>query len=176
MENKDLQNLLDSLDEGPLGKRKDYHWDQVMNGTSHLNTPDIQRKSQLNKRKSNGKPVNQYSLKGKFICRYDCIIEAQEKLNKRSNLISEAINGRLNQAHGYIWIEDGKDTPKAIKLAVSKAISKKKRQLGQYTLEGKLVKVHESLAAAYREYGYSIRDYLEGKTKHAYNHKWEYYN
>lgn len=29
MDNKELQNLLDSLDEGPLGKRKEWVWDRI---------------------------------------------------------------------------------------------------------------------------------------------------
>ena len=45
MDNKDIQNLLDSLDEGPLGTRKDWQWDKSLYGTSHLSSKEIREKA-----------------------------------------------------------------------------------------------------------------------------------
>ena len=172
MKQEDLQNLLDSLDEGPIGKRKDWQWDKAIKGTSHLNSKQGKLKSAKGKAK-NRKVINQYNLQGEFIKTHNGVLEAQNSI-KKGNQVSEMINGRLKTALGFLWIEKDKATPEVIELSVKNAISKKKRRIAQYTMDGQLVKVFDSLNDAYNTYGYSIRDYIEGKTKHAYGYIWEY--
>lgn len=58
-------------------------------------------------------PVNQYSLKGKFIARFDCVKTAVEILNLQSNYsgVCKCANGELKSAGGYIWRYDFVDSP-----------------------------------------------------------------
>ena len=195
MDNKDLQKLLDSLDEGPLGTRKEWQWDRSIqqkgvfqdqfrtsiekrkkagiSNTAHMNTKLGKAKADKGKIKLR-KQINQYTLNGEFIKTHESIFLAQKAINARSAGISEMINGRQKSAHGFIWIEKDKATPKTIELAVSNAISKRKNRVAQYTKQGKLVKIYDSVTYAINDYGYGIRDNISGKTKTSYGYVWKY--
>lgn len=52
-------------------------------------------------------PVNQYSLDGKFIRRYDSIKQAKEVSGFHKENISLCCNHKRNQSNGFIWRYDG---------------------------------------------------------------------
>lgn len=47
--------------------------------------------------------VNQYSLDGKFIKRWDCIADAERELKLSKNNISTCCKGKRKTAHGFKW-------------------------------------------------------------------------
>lgn len=49
------------------------------------------------------KSVIQYDKNNNYITEYSTIIEAVQKLNLKSNHISECCRGKYKTAHGYIW-------------------------------------------------------------------------
>lgn len=48
------------------------------------------------------KPINQYTLNGEFVKRWDCAVEAKRALGKNIN-ICEVCKGKRKQAGGFIW-------------------------------------------------------------------------
>jgi hypothetical protein len=53
--------------------------------------------------KTRARPVNKYSLDGKFIKRYESVPEAIEDIDGEGNMIRAAIRGESKTAYGFIW-------------------------------------------------------------------------
>ena len=125
MDNTELQKLLDSLDEGPLGTRKDYQWDRSVNGnTTHLNS-----KEALEKRKNSSKYKNslgqQHSVNSKkvkvykgtkvgnarwgtldlidveYFDTFNSLGDAAKACNVTKAAVSACVNGKIRFAKGY---------------------------------------------------------------------------
>ena len=49
------------------------------------------------------KAVNQYSLDGKLINKYDCITDACKENNYSRYKIAKCCNNKIDEAYGYKW-------------------------------------------------------------------------
>lgn len=117
MDNKDLQKLLDSLDEGLLGTRKDWQWDKSINGTSHLTSKEIREKAskksantQRGKKRGPRSQETKDKLSKIHKGREMPWLYTKEVLNKKSksiNKIKKAVSEA--QSVGCIISKDGKD-------------------------------------------------------------------
>lgn len=59
--------------------------------------------SEYNMNYSNGTPVEQYTIDGKFIKRYDGVRQAQRYTNIERATISRCCKGIYKQAGGFVW-------------------------------------------------------------------------
>lgn len=118
MDHNKLQKLLDSLDEGPLGKRKDYEWDASIR-LSTLNTINNPMKKdghscklkngwkpytknfELHNAKTS-KPIGCYSKEGKLLKQYPSMNHAAKDLSINRSGIRGAIL-RNGTAGGFFW-------------------------------------------------------------------------
>jgi hypothetical protein len=50
-----------------------------------------------------GKPVNQYSLQGKYLNTFPSITAAAKELNIKGGALNKALKGILKSSHGYQW-------------------------------------------------------------------------
>jgi len=50
-----------------------------------------------------GKPINQYSLEGKFIRRFKSISEATKELSIKGGALSKCLKGQAKTCKGYQW-------------------------------------------------------------------------
>lgn len=80
-------------------------WATALENTRHaykLNLIPTYIRTKLNTAKVS-KKVDQFTLEGKFVKRWDSQIEAARSLGKGSGQISGACLGRYKIAHGFIW-------------------------------------------------------------------------
>ncbi|MDL2305075.1 HNH endonuclease [Bacteroides sp. OttesenSCG-928-D19] len=100
------------------------------------------------------KPVSQFDLEGNFIKTYESITDATNSIGiKQSSSISAAIHGRVHTVGGFQWRSGIDQSPmlpaKPIKAYQKKAFQPKK--CAQYDLQGHLLAVYPSIAAAAKE-------------------------
>lgn len=124
MKREKLQNLLDSLDEGPLGKSQLY-WDRVQRALAMSSNPDIVKKRGLKISKAIGgkkrgpskrrKPINAFEvikananknspIVGKtFLKRYESAYDAADDLKLRQSDIAVVLspNNTCISVKGY---------------------------------------------------------------------------
>mgnify|MGYP002523744471 CR=1 FL=1 len=83
-------------------------------------------------------PINQFTWDGKFVQRFASIAEACRRTNIARATISDCANDVSVHAGGFIWLYDND-----IDSIKSRILNKpaKYKHIGQYTLDGKLVKV-----------------------------------
>lgn len=127
MENKDLQNLLDSLDEGPLGTRKDYQWDMVMRMKMDNigSTPEAKEKIRKKRKENATIPITVYRIletikdrnqiidfKVEKVKDYPSVFKAAEELNVQASELRRIIHpdfpGSLS-VKGYTVQRQGKE-------------------------------------------------------------------
>jgi group I intron endonuclease len=93
------KTFLSELNKTKIGIKNNFY------GKSH--TPEaIEKNRQKNieiQTKKSGKKINQYSLDGTFIQTHISIRSAARELNKSHPSIINCCEGKLKQAHGYIW-------------------------------------------------------------------------
>lgn len=77
-------------------RSKKFHSDPVKSLNHQMGTA----KANIKKRK----PVIQYTLDGKFVAEYESIKHAATAMKSNGSGISHVINGRCEQAHGFIWL------------------------------------------------------------------------
>lgn len=58
------------------------------------------------------KPVDCYTVSGRFVCRYSNTLDAAEKTGIRSGMISAVRNGRQKTAGGFVWRYEGDEFAK----------------------------------------------------------------
>jgi hypothetical protein len=120
----------------------------------------------------NGKRVFQYDLKGNFIKEWKSASHASKELNIKTN-ISNACNGRIKTAGGFIWkYPDDNDFSKNIKGRTGKKVF-------QYDLKGNFIKEWKSGSQIQKELGFNgsnIGNCCNGKFKKAYNFIWKFKN
>lgn len=101
------------------------------------------------------KKVYQYSLNGDFITEYNSCSEAESKLGKRG--LSTAIKlGRVYS--GFQWKLEKFDKIDSIKEKCNS------RKVGQYSLDGKLIKVYDTVSLCRKDFS-GCRHVLSGKYK-----------
>nr|WP_315186876.1 NUMOD1 domain-containing DNA-binding protein [uncultured Flavobacterium sp.] len=116
------------------------------------------REAAVNARKT---PVLQYSLNGDFITEFKSLNEASEKVGVVPNAIGQNLNNFTKSAGGFQWRFKTKEFKNNIKPYV---ILNNGLPVGQYDLNGKLLKSFESLLEAER-----ITGHLEGSIRTAMN-------
>jgi group I intron endonuclease len=122
------------------------------------------------------KKVYQYNKNGEFLKEYPGCAEAERTLDKSNSKISQCAIGKRKSAYGYLWSYEKVD-----KLVYQNNSSKAKaKKVSQYTMEGKFITTHNSIAEAVRVLGLqenactNISSAALGNTNHAYNYVWKY--
>lgn len=123
-----------------------------------------------------GKPVNQYSVYGKYINTYPSIREADKFLNISSG-VSDVCNKRSRTAGGYVWrftseCNGTEDIDVDMKYLIDVPII-------QYDLQYNKIAIYPSIAEASRKTGFSSRQIIKCCKNQKYNYKdfiWQYIN
>ena len=129
---------------------------------------------------TNGHPVKQYSLDGKYIQTFHSTGEAARQLGKPSDHQAHIVaccNGKRHRAYGYRWSWAEEYQP-PISLEV---ISPLRKKVAQYYLDGRYIKTFDTLTEAGlsvrsddRKAGTNIGYCCAGKIKYAYGYLWRY--
>lgn len=126
----------------------------------------------------NMKKVYQFDLYGNLIAEFNSLIEASEKTNVLSSVISSCCNGRYVTGGNYYWNNE----------PVFKEEIKNRRLktiIVKYDLNGNLIKIYNSISDAKSELPDKLKDINSvsstiskcaiGKSKTAYGFIWHYY-
>lgn len=113
--------------------------------------------------------VAQYDTQGVFVCTWDCITDASNKLNINRSDISSCCKHKLKSAGGFVWryVDEGYKSK-------IKSIYKK---IEQYDKQGNLIKTYSCIKQAEDELhidGSSISKCCKGKRKTAGGFIWRY--
>ena len=103
-----------------------------------------------------GKHIYQYSLKGEFIKEFNSCNQAEKELNLKRGLSTAVKLGRV--FGGFQW-----SLEKLEKLE-SKEIFNKARKVGQYDLQGNLIKIFNTVTECTKEFS-GCRHVLQGRNK-----------
>lgn len=139
-------------------------------------------KRKVDNQRINSRKVKQYDLSGKYLKTYNSCGEACSSngwINKgRGSEIRRVCNGKRPTARGYLWSwDDGTEDDLVIDKEKIKGVRKK---VGQYDLEGTLIKVYNSLIEASRslpgdnDKSSSICEVCYGNRITAYGYKWKF--
>lgn len=104
-----------------------------------------------------GSHVYQYSLKGEFIKEYDSCNQAEKELNVKKGLSTAIKLGRVFA--GFQWSLEKLDSMLPIKTRQGTA-----RKVGQYSLDGKLIKIFNTVTECTKEFS-GCRHVLQGRNK-----------
>ena len=116
------------------------------------------REAAVNARKT---PILQYNLNGNFVTEFKSLNDASEKVGVVPNAIGQNLNNFTKSAGGFQWLFKTKDFKNKIEPYV---ILNNGLPVGQYDLNGKLIKDFESLLEAER-----ITGHTEGSIRAAMN-------
>jgi len=120
--------------------------------------------------------INQYTLDGKYIESFNSYSEAARKVNGTSGIIKKCCIGEYKQHKGYVWRISKNTNDLEIKESI-KYTPKIVKEVEQYDLSGKLIKVWKNLkeAADYYHTDKSlISQACRGKIKTALKYIWKY--
>lgn len=124
------------------------------------------------------KEVLQYDLSGVLIATYSCVDEAAKIIGGSSSIIRQVCNHHLHTGFGYIWCHA--DEPRTIQELINEIPkSKREKQIEQYDLNGKLIKIYNSCAEASRQLKVSactIEQAARGELFSCANFLWKYTN
>ena len=111
--------------------------------------------------------IHQYDLEGNYIQSFAKLSELKSLLNIDSAGINNSI--KLNQSYkGFLWLRG----EKLDKLDPYKPKSKP-RKIGQYTMNGELIKVFDTVREARKEFP-NVSKVLNGTAKHCHNYNFKY--
>lgn len=115
--------------------------------------------------------LHKYDLEGKYIESYDSIKEVEKEFGSgcSSGILSSIRLGRAYK--DFQWSVDKLDEMK--KLIPDKP---KKRKVGQYSVEGELIKEFPTVTAAKKEFGNGVDSVLKGRTKQTKGFIFKYLN
>lgn len=116
------------------------------------------REAAVNARKT---PILQYNLNGNFVTEFKSLNDASEKVGVVPNAIGQNLNNFTKSAGGFQWLFKTKDFKNKIEPYI---ILNNGLPVGQYNLNGKLIKAFESLLEAER-----ITGHTEGSIRAAMN-------
>lgn len=102
------------------------------------------REAAVNARKT---PILQYNLNGNFVTEFKSLNDASEKVGVVPNAIGQNLNNFTKSAGGFQWLFKTKDFKNKIEPYI---ILNNGLPVGQYNLNGKLIKAFESLLEAER--------------------------
>lgn len=113
--------------------------------------------------------VHQYNLNGEYIQSFDSIKQAEEKLNCKLQGINESI--KMGQQYkGFLWRRGEQKLNNIEPYKKSKSAS---RKVGQYTMDGMLVKIFNTVREARKEFS-NVSKVLKGEATHCHNFKFKY--
>ena len=113
--------------------------------------------------------VHQYNLDGSYIQSFNSIREAESKLGVKLSGINDAIKLNNSYYKGYLWARGEKlDSIKPYETPKSKS-----RKIGQYTMEGELVKVFNTVRECRKKFP-NVSKVLNGSAKHCHNFIFKY--
>lgn len=122
------------------------------------------------------KKIFQYDLNGNLINTFSWIGEAVEKTGIGETTIRDVCNHRRATGYGYIWCHE--DEQKNIQQLIKEIpIEKTKHPIAQYTLQGKLIKLFNSIIDASKELHVScsaLEDALTNKSYNCLGYLWKY--
>lgn len=127
------------------------------------------RRTKINTRKS----VNQYSLSGNFIKKWDGVIEVEKNLGIGNSGIYQCASGKLKSAAGFIWKFTDDNSP--IEVIIRRP--KKSNPINQYSRSGDFINKWESAQEASSKLGIRcdrILDCLENKAKSTKGFIWRF--
>lgn len=113
------------------------------------------------------RPVHQYDIEGKYIRSYKNMQEAKNILHIKNNIYSAIKLGQL--CGGYQWSFEKLDSISPIKPK-----SGRPRKIGQYSIDGNLIKEFPSIAKCKRETGIDPSYVLRGRDKTAKGYVFKY--
>ena len=151
-----------------------------------INHESVLRKTQCEKNREKidydkiRRPVIQLDLEGRFIKEYSSIQEAAKSFGILGHSISQvaAHNSVHKTAGGYNWVyKEEYDPNKDYKVVINQFTVNCKR-VGQYTLDGKLIKTFNSIQQACKETGFPGGSYIgevcNGKRRMYKNYLWKF--
>lgn len=134
--------------------------------------------------------VNQYDLNGNHIKTWDCMLDIERELGITMKSISQNCRGKCKSIGGYQWRYYKGDTndiqPYKIKSQKGKCNpmygvigdkNKRSKPVGQYSLEGEIIRTFDSMTIASKETGISIQSISAccvGSAKTGKGYIWKY--
>ena len=113
--------------------------------------------------------VHQYNLDGTYIQSFNSIKEAENKLNCNLQGINDAIKLNNSFYKNYLWARGEKlNSITPYNIPKSKA-----RKIGQYTMDGELVKVFNTVRECRKQFP-NVSKVLNGNANHCHNFKFKY--
>lgn len=169
-----------------LGIRKiyrGYRWKYIVDGDLEWSEP-VKNNCMIRK-SPKSKALGQYTLDGKLISVWESAREAEREASFNRATISRVARGLQKAAYGYIWkYLSEEEVASNLELHKSKENNNYWKRnvrigkiVGQYSLEGKLIKFYESTHEVERETGFDRRGVSKaalGKQKTAYGYIWKY--
>lgn len=113
--------------------------------------------------------VHQYNLDGTYIQSFNSIKEAEDKLKDNLQGINDAIKLNNSFYKNYLWAR-GEKLESVTPYTIPKC---KARKIGQYTMDGKLVKIFDTLRECRKEFP-NVSKVLNGIANHCHNFKFKY--
>lgn len=112
-------------------------------------------------------PIHQYDLSGNYMKSYSCMKELEAEFGCRMDGVNAAI--RLGGKHkGYQWSRELVPTMKPLEHPKSEA-----RKVGQYTLEGELVKIYNTVRECRKDFA-NVSKVLKGAANHCKGYTFKY--
>lgn len=126
---------------------------------------------------SKHKPVLQYTMNGKYLCRYNSVKEASEKNNICHSNISQVCVGNREYSGGFIWkYEEDCNVGEDLNYSVKSRL----KPVAQYTKNGEFITKYDSVIEATKACGFSsdskISECCKGKRKSTGGYQWRYYD
>ena len=133
-------------------------------------------------RRGIGRAVIQYDLNGKFINKYNSIMDAANSLGKQNiSTIRNCCAKQIRSAYNFLWkFEDDNITVEELVYNFNLFGKGKQKKVEQYDLNGNFIREFNSCREAARyinaPYHVGISSCCIGKQKTAYGYKWKYKN
>lgn len=112
--------------------------------------------------------IHKYTLQGEYLCTYNSLKEVESDFNCKMSGINTSI--RMGKAYkGYVWRRG--ETPELQVKAVE--VKKLTRKIGQYTLDGKLIKIYKTTREARKDFS-NVNKVLKGTAKQCKGYTFKY--
>lgn len=124
---------------------------------NELNTLDLNEIKKSLKHKKLPKPILQFDLNYNFIKKFNSIAEASRQTGIPAANISYAVSESIETSHGFIWIAqeiiEQSSLEQVIEKRKEKFSKKTKKQVYQFDLNKKLIKIYNSKVEAGKAIG-----------------------
>lgn len=141
-------------------------YQKTLDSLKGIDRVNVNKGMQLRDKQNASKRVYQYDLNGNYIKSFDSVMEAARELGVKTKCISTECTSS-HYAYGYLWYYEKYDK-------VNKHIPQRKK-VAQYTKDGKLVAVWDSVSNASKEYNNAnIVMVCKGVRKTAAGFIWKY--